>query len=146
MPTNAHAKIRFRLVQDPDGYPPVAVEGLWATRTPIGYTLDNIPFFTREATLGDTVSAEAKDGELWFSAILARSRNSLLRVVLFDPSRVDEVRACLSGLGCDTEWDGAHKLIGVNVPGTANLRAVQEYLQRESGRGWLDYEEPILRP
>lgn len=145
MPMKNHAKIQFRVAQDAGGYPPVAAEGIWATKAPTGYTLDNIPFFAREATLGDTVSVTVEDGTLWFSAVLIRSGNSLLRVVLFDPCRVDEVRKGLSGLGCSTEWDQPHKLVGVNVPYTSSLSAVQAYLQRESAQGWLDYEEPILR-
>lgn len=111
-----HAKIQFRLAQDADGYPPVAVEGIWATKaSTTGYMLDNIPFFTREATLGDTVSVTVEDDTLWFSGVLIRSGNSLLRVVLFDPSRVDVVRKGLSGLGCSSEWNQPHKLVGVNV-------------------------------
>lgn len=145
-PTNDHVKILFRLPQDEDAYPPVATEGVWATKHPSGaYTLDNIPFFARQATFEDTVSAVETDGELWFSDVISRSRNSLLRVVLFDAARVAELRQCLMALGCTTEWDEAHKLVSVNVPETAVLTAVQDFLQAESAKGWLDYEEPILR-
>lgn len=141
-----HVKIQFRLRQDVDGYPPVAVEGVWATKAPSGgYTLDNIPFFARDATLGDTVSVTVEDGTFWFSGVLNRSGNSLLRVVLLDPSRVGELRNGLSGLGCSTEWDQPHNLVGVNVPGAVSLAVVQAYLRTESAGGWLDYEEPILR-
>ncbi len=140
-----HVNILFRLAQDAEGYPPVAVERIWATKASTGYMLDNIPFFTRQATFGDTVSVTDESGTLWFSGVLVRSGNSLLRVVLFDTSRVDEVRKGLSNLGCTTEWDQPHKLVGVNVPDTASLAAVQAYLQKESAQGWLDYEEPILR-
>jgi Domain of unknown function (DUF4265) len=140
------AKIQFPLTQDADEYPPVAVEGIWATEAHSGgYVLDNIPFFTRDATLGDTISTREEGGNLWFSGILARSGNSLLRVVLFDAGRVDELRQQLTRLGCSTEWDEPHKLVSVNVPNSVNLGAIQAYLHVESNRGWLDYEEAILR-
>ena len=141
-----HVKVLFRLTQDADGYPPVAVEGIWATQESADtFTLDNVPFFTREATLGDTVSAKEEGHNLWFAGMSIRSRNSLLRVVLFDAFRVQELRQRLTDLGCSTEWDQSHKLVAVNVPETARLTAVQSYLQAEAARGWLDYEEPILR-
>src|SRR5215510_7558701 len=99
-----HIKVLFRLAQDSDDYPPVAVESVWATRaTPKGYTLDNIPFFVREATFGDIVEA-VEDGEgTWFLKLLIPSANSLLRVVLFDTTRLNELRQHLAELGCSTE-------------------------------------------
>ncbi len=86
-----------------------------------------------------------EDGSLWFTHVQVGSKNSLLRAVLFDEGHVDEVRRELVALGCSTEWDQPHKLVGVSVPDSASLSAVQEYLQGTSERGWLDYEEPILR-
>ena len=57
-----HVKIQFNITQDSEGYPPVAVEGVWAMKAPCGsYVLDNIPFFTRDATFGDTVTAKEDD-------------------------------------------------------------------------------------
>jgi hypothetical protein len=141
-----HVKILFRLPQDADGYPPVAVESVWATNAQPGiYLLDNIPFFTREATLGDAVLASDEKGDLWFTRIQVESTNSLVRVVLFDVARLDELRQQLTQLGCSTEWDEPHNLVAVNVPDSADLSAIQNYLQTNSERGWFDYEEPILR-
>ena len=77
-------KIHFQLEQDEDGYPPVAVESVWAQ--PAGqtgeYIVDNVPFFTRDATIGDTVRVREDDGNLWFERVVARSTNSLVRVVM----------------------------------------------------------------
>ncbi len=141
-----HVKILFQLTQDDDEYPPFAVEGIWATRAvPEGYTLDNIPFFVREATLGDTVAAKEAEGALWFSGVLVRSSNSLFRVVLFDAARADELHRHLIELGCSTEGVQHRNLVAVNVPESATLSAVQAYLHTESRKGWLDYEEAILR-
>jgi hypothetical protein len=129
-----------------DGYPPVATEGVWALVQPDGnYQLDNIPFFVREATLGDTISVVNEEGRLWFSKLIARSTNSLLHVVLFEPARIDELCENLTRLGCEVERNEACKLVAINVPQSTPLTPIQEYLQAESSEGWLDHEEPILR-
>jgi hypothetical protein len=66
-------------------------------------------------------------------------------VVFFDVSSVQGTRTALAALGCSTEWDEPHKLVAVNVPITARLVAVEEYLKTQAATGKLDYEEPILR-
>ncbi len=140
-------KVHFRLAQDKDGYPPVAVESVWAqpganTRE---FVIDNVPFFAQEATLGDTVLVTEADGHRWFEAVLHRSGNSLVRIVFFDRTCFDRVRAELTALGCATEYLREHNLLAVSIPDSVRLTDVQQYLQGESGRGTLDYEEPILR-
>lgn len=138
--------MHFRLDQDEDGYPPVAVESVWAkkTVTPHEYVLDNVPFFARDATVGDVVIARDEDGHLWFEKIVVRSGNSLLRVVFFDRSCVDEIRKHLESLGCSTEYDKAHNLVAVSVPPSVALTAIQDYLRAESDAERIDYEEAIL--
>lgn len=72
-------KVHFRLVQDEDGYPPVAVESVWAQpgMNSREYVLDNLPFFVREATLGDTVLVREEEGHCWFEAVVRRDRTRL---------------------------------------------------------------------
>ncbi|MEW6431871.1 MAG: DUF4265 domain-containing protein [Myxococcota bacterium] len=141
------AKVHFQLVQDEDGYPPVSVESVWAQAgTEEGeYLLDNVPFFAREATLGDVVEVREEDGHLWFNKVVHRSQNSLVRVVFFDHGAVERVNERLMTFGCSTEYLKAHHLLAVSIPRTVNLREVQAYLQAEAAAGILDYEEPILR-
>jgi len=140
-------KILFKLIQDEDGYPPIAVESVWAkkVRTGEGYTLNNIPFFARQATLDDVVAVRNEDGHFWFDRMLKKSGNSLLRIVFFDLSRVPELRQSLAALGCTTEWNKNHNLVAVNVPSSVQIISVQAYLKAKSEEKWLDYEEPILR-
>ena len=140
-------KVYFRLVQDEDGYPPVAVETLWAKRgaNRREYVIDNIPFFARDATIGDTVLVREEDGCRWFERLVRRSRNSLMRVVFFDRTCVERVSEHLVAQGCSTEYLRDHNLLAVNVPDSVNLADVQDYLQAEASTGSIDYEEPILR-
>jgi hypothetical protein len=140
-------KVHFRLTQDADGYPPVAVESVWAQPTTSAgeYVLDNIPFFASEATIGDVVLVREQGGDLWFDEVVRDSNNSLVRVVFFDHSCVQDVNQRLIDLGCSTEYIKVHNLLAVSIPDRVSLQDVQAYLQSEAGAGRLDYEEPILR-
>lgn len=140
-------KVHFPLVQDENGDPPVGAESVWAAPTDrLGeFVLDNVPFFVREATLGDRVSASMRDGVHWFDRLLQRSSNSLIRIVFYDDAQRDRVIRDVERLGCSTEFLSAYGLVAVNVPATASLESVQDYLQHEAAADHLDYEEPILR-
>jgi len=139
-------KVHFQLTQDADGYPPVGVESLWAEPGPSAgeYVIDNVPFFVREATLGDTVLAREADGNLWFERVLRRSRNSLFRVRLFDESAKQRVSDALTAIGCATEYFKQRALLSVSIPDPKMVAGVQNYLRNEATSGVLDYEEPII--
>jgi hypothetical protein len=140
------AKIVFQLEQDEDGYPPAGYEGVWANWL-VGnqYVLDNIPFFIRDATLGDTVETEQRDDELFYVRTIAESGNSLFRVVYYAQDDIEELRAGLEELGCLTELNGVHCLISINIPPEARLQAVQAFLHEGFQLKRWDYEEAIIR-
>ena len=140
-------KIHFRLEQDADGYPPVAVESVWAQPAAEAgeYVVDNVPFFTREATIGDTVRARKEDGNLWFKSVVARSENSLVRIVFFERGAVGAISRQLESLGCSVEYIATHNLLAVSIPGNVLLADIQAYLQHEAKADKIDYEEAILR-
>jgi hypothetical protein len=141
-----HQKVLFRLRRDDEGYPPADVEGVWAEETGDGgFIIDNIPFFTREATLGDVVEATRSGDELFYASTRERSGNSLLRVVFFDGHDPSALRSELAKLGCSTEQSHLQSLIAVNVPPAINIDEVRALLDDGSRNGFWDYEEPILR-
>jgi hypothetical protein len=141
-----HRKVVFTLEQDEDGYPPVAYESAWVADLGDGrFLIDSIPFFAREATLGDTIAAADDNGELRYSGTIERSKNSLFRVVYFDGTDPSEIRRVLSSLGCSTELNDVHRLIAVNVPREVRLEDVRAYLETGFSSGRWDYEEAILR-
>ncbi len=146
MSSPTHRRVTFALDQDEDGYPPVAHESAWAVDLGDGrFLIDSIPFFARAATLGDTITAHEEGGALQYSATLARSGNSLLRVVYFDGTEPAEIRSPLSNLGCSTELNAAHHLIAVSVPAEVRLEDVRACLAAGFASGRWDYEEAILR-
>lgn len=140
-------KVHFQLVQDEDGYPPVGVENLWVDpgEAEGQYVVSNTPFFVRDVTLGDIIAVREDEGHLWFDRVIQESDNSLIRVVAFERADVDGICKHLQRLGCCVEYERAHNLIAVNIPGDVPLATVQEYLLREARAERIDYEEPILR-
>jgi hypothetical protein len=141
-----HKKIFFKLAQDSEGYPPAGTESVWATETTNGgFIIDNIPFFTRQATYGDVVEVRRMGEELYYVTTRERSGNSLLRVVFFDGHDPSGLRSDLAKLGCSTEQSHLRSLIAVNVPPTVPIDEVRRLLNEGCSKGIWDYEEAILR-
>jgi Domain of unknown function (DUF4265) len=139
-------KIIFRLEQDSDGYPPVEYEGIWAEHQGGKlYAIDNIPFFTRAATLGDIIEADVRDNEYIYLRTVTPSANSLLRVVYYDPKEIAIIRTTLEQLGCSSELNDVHHLISVNIPQGVALDTVQAFLAGGFQSDRWDYEEAMIR-
>ena len=139
-------KVLFRLVADEDGYPPVAVESLWAipSKTQGQCVLSNIPFFTTDATLGDTIAVRYEESAFWFDQVVTPSRNSLIRVIFHDHQCIGSVIKRLEELGCDVELAENYSLLAVSIPPRAKLAAIQTYLEEKENECMIGYEEPIL--
>jgi hypothetical protein len=146
MKTN-HVKVFFRLEPDEDDWPPVAAESVWAEPDTLQdtYIIANVPFFTRDATVGDKVQVRSADGVLWFAKLLMPSANSLIRIIVPKDEMLDGVNSHLLELGCDTEICSQFNLIAANIPPQASLLKVQDYLQMQCAANILDFEESILR-
>ena len=140
-------KIYFSIEQDTDGYPPVAVESVWAKKTATEnlFEIDNIPFFTRAATLGDIVSGEYSDGTIWFKSLIRPAQSSLIRVVLYDVSKRPFVIENLINLVCIVERFDQYKLLAISIPNMHLFDDIVKFLDSESKNEVLDYEEAILR-
>ena len=142
----AHEKILFHLTQDEDGYPPADSEGVWADATDRGtYIVDNIPFYTTQATNGDEIVAVLIDGILTYESTLRKSGNSLLRIVFFNDTDPSSIRRELLTIGCESEGSHLKSLISVNVPAHVPLMQVVQKLTPGVSAGLWDYEEAILR-
>lgn len=141
-------KVFFRLQQDDDGYPPVAVEGLWArpggTRNTV--VLDNIPFYARGVAPGDEIEvASDESGRLWFHSLVKSSGSSVFRVYAINGRDVDGIRSDLLGFGLPSEVDLKVRLVAVEVPAAADIRVVLDYLINGQEIERFDFEEGALR-
>jgi hypothetical protein len=140
-------KVHFPIEQDQDGYPPVAVESLWAAtcNQPDLYRIENIPFFARVATLDDVISVRPGKGGYWFDGLVHRSGNSLVRVSFEDRSVAETLAGRLEALGCAVERIAAYNIFAVSVPAAVALHEVRTVLGEALSTGDIDYEEALLR-
>lgn len=138
-------RIVFFLERDDSGYPPVEAERLWVFIIDERRArIDNIPFFARDATLGDTVEYVRDGTELHYVSTLHRAGNSLIRVVCYPEADPSDLRRRIGAFGCETEFDANHRLIAINIPPEGDLEGLRRFLQIEEGKESLGYEEPIL--
>jgi hypothetical protein len=145
MKTAMHKRILFEIEKDEDGFPPVGAETVWAID--LGgnkFKIDNIPFFARDATLGDVVEAHETNGMLCYKQTVNRSGNSLIRIVYYPGTDPTILITELKELGCEAELDGHDHLIAVSVPPHVPLESVQSFLQQGSEQDRFGYEEAIL--
>ncbi len=141
-----YEKIMFRLQKDADGYPPDDWETLWAYEVEPGlFSLDNVPFFARGVSWGDVVSAERKGKELHFNEVVRPSQHSVLRVIVYDRSKVGEMHQKLKEMGTDTEQSHLPSLLTVDVPPAVDLDSLREFLREGEADDLWTYEEASIR-
>lgn len=147
MPDDAkYEKVFFPLHKDADGYPPDDWETLWAYEVGDGlYSLDNVPFFARGVSWGDVVSVEREGDELHFKDVVRPSAHSVLRVIVFDQSKVGEVHEALQQMNCDTEQSHIPSLLTVDVPPSVDLSEVRAFLDKGEAEGRWEYETASIR-
>ena len=140
-------KVHFDLPVGADGWPPVAVESLWAE--PVAddvVRLTNVPWFARGVASGDLIRVERDDdGVLWAAEHLEWSGNCTIRVV---PSATGPLRGSrqrvldtFQPFGVTGEGIQQFGLVALEVPPGADLAGVQRVLRAGARDGWWDYEE-----
>jgi hypothetical protein len=139
--------ITFSTPPDEDNWPPYGAERVWAEEiSPQSARIDNVPFFTREATFGDVVEYRiAADGVREFVRVLVPSESSLVRVLLLERPDFDRVQARLIEMGCVVEGHAARLMLAVSIPATIDIHEPMNYLVDLADLGKLEYEEAILR-
>ena len=150
MPTDDSAKAKLkvlvRLEQDEDGYPPFAVEGLWASRHTSGaLILDNIPFFARGVAPGDSLDVENQGSETWLKQVVSSGGASVFRIRAATEADLGRIREELLDLGLPSEVDSKLLLVAVEVPINADIRPLLNYLVEGQESARFDFEEAALR-
>jgi len=144
-------KVRFRLQQDQDGWPPAESEGLWAV--PLGgdtYRIDNTPWFARDVAADDVFLAEPDaDGRLWARERLRWSGNCTIRVVPFRGGPLagsqQAVLDVFVPLGAVGEGFGSGlNIVALTIPLGADLAGIKRTLQQGQADGSWAYEEGCI--
>jgi hypothetical protein len=140
-------KVRFSLVQDEDGWPPVSSEGVWAE--PLGgdhYRIDNTPWFTRNLSVDDVVEAVAgDDGLLWATRRVSHGGRLTVRVIPLRDGPLQDLQAVLDAFeDLDVTGEGAapaYRIVALDISPDADLAAVKARLRRGEADGSWAYEE-----
>lgn len=139
-------KVYFDLPPDENGYPPAKSEFLWCTPTKRGtYLIDNIPFFVRDISMGDEISADRVDRMLHFTKLIKKSKNSTVRVLLKEPRRASMLRKQLSAYGCGSELMDELSLLTISMPPDAEIAKALAFLDEEAERNMIGIEESSVR-
>lgn len=139
-------KIYFDLEPSEDEFPPAKTEFLWCIPTKRGtYIVDNIPFFVRNISLGDEVSAQKSGRGLHFLGLVHESRNSTVRVLLKKIERIANIRENLDRFGCGTELMDELGLLAVSMSPDSKIADSLSYLDEEATKGNVGIEESAVR-
>lgn len=121
-----------------------AIESIWSTKLKNGYKIDNIPFYVKGFALGDVVSVQEKEGELYVVDLIEESGHSTIRILFNDINDIQQTRAELTNLGCESEISDNTVLISVDIPPTVQYEQIKKYLETgESADKW-GYQEACL--
>jgi hypothetical protein len=151
MPEPEYVKVRFRLEQDEDGWPPFESEGLWAV--PAGknhYRLENTPWFARGVAVEDIWSATvSEDGVLWADEQVAWSGHCTIRIIpLADGPLHGSQQAVIDKmveLGASAEGFGEKiNIVAVSIPNGSDFPAIKAVLQSNTANGSWEYEEGCI--
>ena len=138
-----HTKILFEHENAPEGG--YGIESVWAI--PLGdnqYKIDNILFYAPEYSLGDIVSVENRDGELFATGLIAESGHSTVRIIFNDKNEVQTTRIYLNKLGCASEISEVPILISIDIPSNVSYSKIKAYLDEGERLLKWSYEEACI--
>ena len=122
----------FQLQQDEDGWPPVAVEGLWCQSLDDGhFRVETCPLFVKNVSVGDVITVQHDEqGEIVSHTLVTPSENSTLWIIFWNDGGVEPTLQKLRSLGCDTATLEGYepKLCSVNVASSIAMPDVDAVL------------------
>ena len=130
-----------------DGYPPVSMESTWAEVTEEGYfKINNIPFYSKEISLGDIVSViQKEENYLLYDKTIISSKNSTLRIVFFNENQKfkDNILTKLIDFGCESEAFNVN-FYAINIPIQVDIEEIYIFLDGFVETNDLDYDTGYL--
>jgi hypothetical protein len=139
-------KLRFRIQQDETGYPPVTVESLHLSKiAEEKYCLESIPFFFREATLGDIVFVEEEEDGLYYALVVGGERNSLVRVFVPASEQIEALTALLIAQGLLFEVLKDFGIVAISISPEQSYRDVLARLEESLDMETAGIEEVLCR-
>lgn len=151
MSESSDVKIRFDLLQDEDGYPPVSLEMLNATEIgPNLYRVENAPFFMENVSYGDVVVAlpTATAGLFKFKEVAEQSKFNSLSIIILDKSMDVFLMDLLRGLDCVIEYGefGELRVLAVAVPESTDYLELRDQLLELEEKELISFAELAVSP
>jgi hypothetical protein len=138
-------KIRFELVPDEDGYPPIRVETLNAANLGEGkFRIQNAPFFVANVSYGDVVDAKkSQDGGYDFVQCLEASDFKSISIILLNDALDKALMDLLRGCNAVIEYGefGALRMVAIAIPGGADYPAIKRALDHYEADELISYAE-----
>lgn len=140
-------KVRYRLVQDNDGWPPATSEDVWAELVePEVARVDNIPWFVQNLAVGDLIKvAEIEDGIFRPVQRIRWSGNCTIRIIplrlegQFDS--IEKVIDLFQLHGVSVEGIRQYGILALSIPSDADFGTIKRLLASGEERGIWTYEE-----
>jgi hypothetical protein len=142
-------ELLFQLQQDEDGWPPVAVEGLWCEPLNGHYRLQTCPLFVKRLSIGDLLAVELDaHEEVHEFKVVEPSANTTVWIMFWDESVLENTLEQLRLIKCDTTgpltgMETSH--CSVNVGAHIDMSDVDEILQPLEGAEQIAVAYPSYR-
>lgn len=110
------------------------------------YRITSIPYLAAGIALNDLIEVEEEFGCLFFKRIVKKSGNSTIHLQLWDKYWEKPLLTYLESLGCTwiSRASGRTSKVGlriaINVPSTATLKDVMDFLDRGKGISAWEYD------
>lgn len=137
----AMEKIVFEYQDLEDSY---ALESAWAEKRGEFYELRNILFYAPGYSLGDIVSVENRNGELYVTDLIEESGHSTIRIIFYADDVIESTIQKLNEFGCSYEGSNIAKLISVDVPAAVDYKPIKAFLNEGEESELWSYEESCL--
>jgi hypothetical protein len=134
-------KILFEYKNENNEY---ALESAWAEKVQEGYKLDNILFYAPEYSLGDIVSVENRNGELFVTGLIEESGHSTVRIIFYNKDNIQTTLEQLEKMGCNWEGSNIPTLISIDIPPNINYKFIKDFLDNGENSDLWSYEEACL--
>jgi hypothetical protein len=145
-PEGELVEIWFPIEKDADGYPESkSWEGMLSHVTRNGFLLESVPFYLKNVSRGDIVTAE--EGEfLRFSHVVERGGHNTYRLLMDEASEaeIESARYELDSMGLRVEKNEAGILLAVDVPPSVAQQEVDAYLISNKAAGRWQMQDGYL--
>lgn len=142
-------ELLFELQPDEDGWPPVAIEGLWCDPIHGHHRVATCPLFVRGLSVGDLIDVRLRStGEVAHFDVVEASGNSTMWVVFWEKHLAEPILGRLRAKGCDTTTFGGWKEVphcSVNVPEHVDFAQIDTILEPEERAKRIAVAYPSFR-